>query len=113
MDENYLGWSWCDSDTNEVSYTIGTSIAQNIQAGQLYFTYVSTANGDRSKPVFKVQGQVGYNFPNRGSNFPLTTWTSFGYGGGTHKLIIQSDGNYILNPYYSVGNSYYREQFVR
>lgn len=101
-------YTWCDNTSDEVSYTIGTSWAKDIQTNAWYYTYLSTSNGDRDKPVFKVQGQVGYN----NYAYQIGTWSSFGYTGGTHQLIAQNN-DYIINPNFSYPNNYYVHSFSR
>jgi hypothetical protein len=102
LDQNSYGQSWCDNDTNygrEVSYTIGTTRAVDITANQWQWTYMSLNRGSRNIPVFKTQAQIGYNSPDRWTGFPSSTWTSFGYNGGTHRLIYDRvNNNFITNP---------------
>jgi hypothetical protein len=113
LDYNYnFTFLYCDSDsnqTNEISYTIGSSYARNIQPNNWYFTYISTGIGDRNKPVYKVQGQVGAN----NYAWPVGTWSSFKYKDGTTPFIKQSDDNFILNPYYDYNNNWYTKTFNR
>jgi|GEM_PF-3155899 hypothetical protein len=83
----------CDHSGNEVSYTIGTPVASSLSNTAMYFTYWQTDEGALYKPIFKVQGQLGYRLP---SNC-LTTWCSF--KSTTLKLIpVNNSGSWINNP---------------
>jgi hypothetical protein len=120
LNEDWQGL-YCDNDwskTSEVSYTIGTTTASDIATNTWYYTEIDTSLGQRNKPVFKTQGQTGYNLPYRvygnvsSGGYNLSTWTNFGYSGGATRLIQSASGDYITNPYFSP-NGYYVEGFYR
>jgi hypothetical protein len=49
----------CDNETSEISYTIGSSRANEIIANKQYINYLITGKGARNLPVFKLIAQRG------------------------------------------------------
>lgn len=92
----------CDNSGNEVSYTIGSASASSIINSAMYFTYWQANKGELLRPIFKVQGQLGYRFPTN----CFTTWCSFRTNNATMKMIPinNSNGNWVNNS--TQGSSY-------
>lgn len=62
-------------ERNELSYTIGTSRADDIVIGFTYLVYLRTKKGQAVKDKGKLQSQRGYRSPSNCHS----TWCSFGY----------------------------------
>jgi len=72
-----LDYNGCDNGNGEITYTIGSGQARNIQSNYWYSNYIEIAKGDYNKPIVKIKAQLGYQLPAGCTN----TWCSFGYEG--------------------------------
>ncbi len=70
-----LAKSLISCEIDELSYTIGASHADQITTSINHYTYIRTTFGNASTDQFKLQGQVGYRFPESCN----TTWCAFKY----------------------------------
>lgn len=73
----------CDSENTEISYTIGSKDAEEIDSDRYYFTYMHLFDPSSSeilyRPLAKVQGQNSQVFDGIGSRNPIG-WTCDGEG---------------------------------
>ena len=58
MDTRY-NVSNCDSETSEVSYTIGSGKPEDVDNDKLYYNYWVDYKGERDIPVFELRAQLG------------------------------------------------------